>query len=123
LPSSSWVSWHPRRFEWTAPFHSETKTSLCAIAITFRTSYTRFKWSSASVIDFKKACESVRREVFSLGCYSHETVKANKNMSEWNLYQSPSMQAFVWHVFYKEWFETRRCFIVIAFQLCFRVCH
>jgi hypothetical protein len=22
-----------------------------------------------------------------------------------------------------EWFETRRCFITLAFQLCFRVCH
>jgi hypothetical protein len=40
LPSSAWVSWHPRRFEWTAPFHSKTKTSLCAIDVTFRTSYT-----------------------------------------------------------------------------------
>jgi hypothetical protein len=28
----------PRRFEWTAPFHSKTKTSLCAIAVTSRTS-------------------------------------------------------------------------------------
>jgi hypothetical protein len=28
LPSSGWVSWYPRRFEWTAPFHSNTKTSL-----------------------------------------------------------------------------------------------
>jgi hypothetical protein len=33
----------PRRYEWTAPFHSKTKTSLCAITITFRTSYTRHK--------------------------------------------------------------------------------
>jgi hypothetical protein len=40
LPSSGWESWHPRRLEWTAPFHSKTKTSLCAIAIMFRTSYT-----------------------------------------------------------------------------------
>ena len=24
---------------------------------------------------------------------------------------------------YQEWFETRICFIAIAFQLCFRVCH
>jgi hypothetical protein len=30
----------PYTTTWTAPFHSKTKTSLCAIAITFRTSYT-----------------------------------------------------------------------------------
>jgi hypothetical protein len=40
LPSSGWVSWHPRRFEWTGPIHWKTKTSLCAIAITFQTTYT-----------------------------------------------------------------------------------
>jgi hypothetical protein len=39
LPSRGCVSWNPRRFEWTAPFHSKTKTSLCAIDITFRTSF------------------------------------------------------------------------------------
>jgi hypothetical protein len=41
LPSSGCVSWHPRRFEWTTPFHSKTETSFCAIVIMFRTSYTR----------------------------------------------------------------------------------
>jgi len=25
--------------------------------------------------------------------------------------------------FLLKWFETRRCFFTIAFQLCFRVCH
>jgi hypothetical protein len=52
LPSSGWVSWHPRRFECTAPFHSKTKTSLCAIVITFRTSYTVCLGVGSGVVQF-----------------------------------------------------------------------
>jgi len=29
----------------------------------------------------------------------------------------------VWCILYSEWFETSRCFITIAFQFCFRICH
>jgi hypothetical protein len=36
-PASGWLSWHPRRFEWTGPFLWKTKSSLCAWAITFQT--------------------------------------------------------------------------------------
>jgi hypothetical protein len=28
-----------------------------------------------------------------------------------------------WQVYCSEWPETRRCFITIAFQLCFEICH
>jgi hypothetical protein len=36
-PAGAWLSWHPRRFEWTGPFLWKTKYSLCACAITFQT--------------------------------------------------------------------------------------
>jgi hypothetical protein len=36
-PASSWLSWQPRRFEWTVPFLWKTKYSFCGCAITFKT--------------------------------------------------------------------------------------
>jgi len=38
--ASSRLNWHPRRFKWTRPFRSKTKSGFCACAITFRTCYT-----------------------------------------------------------------------------------
>jgi hypothetical protein len=40
-PSTSRLTWHPRRLEWTGPLNWKTKSSLCAWATTFRTCYTR----------------------------------------------------------------------------------
>ena len=37
-------------------------------------------------------------------------------MSDCNVEQSLGRQEFVSHVSYQEWFETRRCFIAIAFN-------
>jgi hypothetical protein len=50
-PASAWLSWHPRRFEWTGPFLWKTKSSLCACVITFQTHSTPF-WLWRSVTDF-----------------------------------------------------------------------
>ena len=36
--------------------------------------------------------------IFSLSLVSPWNGKANKNVSEWNLQQSPGRQAFVWRV-------------------------
>jgi hypothetical protein len=33
----------------------------------------------------------------------------------------PTAESGLANISHKEWFETRRCFIAIAFQLCFRV--
>jgi len=33
----------------------------------------------------------------------------------------PTAESGLAYISYKEWFETRRCFNAIAFQLCFRV--
>ena len=50
-------------------------------------------------IDFKKAYDSVRWDVLqSLG--PQETDKANKNVSDQNIQQSPGRQELVWHVSY-----------------------
>ena len=73
-------------------------------------------------IDFKKACDSVRREVLyhliefdismklvRLIMCLNETcnrIRVGKHLSD----------------MFRNWFETGRCFIVIAFQLCFRLC-
>jgi hypothetical protein len=77
--------------------------------------------------DFEKAYDSVRRELlynilteFSIlhklvrlteMCLNdtYSKVRVNKNLSE----------AFP----HSEWSETWKCFIVIAFQLCFNICH
>jgi hypothetical protein len=42
-PATAWLSWHPRRFEWTGPLLRKTKSSLCAWAITFQSCYTCFE--------------------------------------------------------------------------------
>jgi hypothetical protein len=68
-------------------------------------------------IDLNKDYDSVRREVFiQFGI-------PMKLVSQRNLWQSQGTQTFVWHVSHQEWFEKRICFIVIAIQLCFTVCH
>ena len=79
-------------------------------------------------INFKKAYDSVRREVLynilvEFGIPMKLVVLIKMRLTETYVQQSPCRQEFVRHVSYEECFETRRCSIAIAFQLCFRVRH
>jgi hypothetical protein len=73
-------------------------------------------------MDFKKAYDSVRREVlYSILIESgiHMKLVSLIKMCLNEMYR----QEFVWHVSYYEWFETGRCCIAIAFQLACGVRH
>jgi len=43
--------------------------------------------------------------------YFLESVKANKNVSEWNILMCSGRQTSVWNASYWEWFETRTWFV------------
>jgi hypothetical protein len=76
--------------------------------------------------DFRTAYDSFRREVLYNILIEYgiplKLVRPIKT-SKWKLKKTPGKQTFVRYVSYKEWFETRRCFIAVAFQFCFRMRH
>jgi hypothetical protein len=74
----------PRRFECTAPFHSKTKTSLCAIVITFRTSY-RAVWSlQSSCIVGRKTIERLLWKLFFLNSDSATVTQRSFSTTFWH---------------------------------------
>jgi hypothetical protein len=77
-------------------------------------------------IDFEKAYDSVRRGVlynilteFGIPAKLVRLIK----MCLKETYCKVCIGKHVWCISYLEWSETRRCFIAVAFQLCFRICH
>jgi hypothetical protein len=74
-------------------------------------------------IDFKIAYDSFRREglcniLIEFGIPIKLVRLITMRLNE--IYSRLSRQAFVGYVFYYKWFEIRRKFNAIAFQLCFR---
>jgi len=70
-------------------------------------------------VDFKKANDSVRREVLYnilIELVSAWKGKSNKNVSEWNVKLSPGRQTFVWCASYEESFGRKWCFITNIFN-------
>jgi hypothetical protein len=62
--------------------------------------------------DFTESCHCESFRSYIIKMYLNETysiVHTGKYLSD--------------KISYSEWPETRRCFIIIAFQLCFGICH
>ena len=76
-------------------------------------------------VDFQKAYDSVGREVPYNILIESDTPMKLVRLIKMCLNETYSRclgrQIFVSHVSYWAWFETRRCFTVNAFQLCFSV--
>jgi hypothetical protein len=77
-------------------------------------------------IDFKKACDSVRREVLLNILTEIEIPTKLVTLIKMCLNETYSKVCIGKHLFefsYPKWSKTRRCFIITVFQLCCRICH
>jgi hypothetical protein len=78
-------------------------------------------------IEFKRVYDSVRREVFYSILIEFGVPMKLVRLIKMCLNETYSKICIGKHLPDKvscaEWFKTRRCFIAIAFQLCFRICH
>jgi hypothetical protein len=103
------------------------------LLITFSTfsRYQRKKWEYDGMvhqlfIDFKKAYDSVKREVLYNILLEFGVPKKLVRLIKMCLnetYSKVHVGKLLLINSYSEWAETRRCSITIAFQFCFRICH
>jgi hypothetical protein len=78
-------------------------------------------------IDFKKAYDSMRREVLYNILIEFGVPMKVVRLIKMSLNETYSTVCIGKHLsdsfFYPKWSETWRCFITTAFELCFRLCH
>jgi hypothetical protein len=86
----------------------------------------KWQYNEAASIDFKKAYDSVRREVvYNILIQFGVPIKLVMFIKMWlnETYSKVHIGKHLPDVSYPKWSKTSRCFIATSFQLCLRICH